>query len=366
MKISIITVSYNSAKTIEQTIKSVISQSHREVEYIIIDGGSTDGTIEIIEKYSKNIDFWVSEPDEGIYAAMNKGVKKATGDIVAFLNSDDWYVETALEIVNSYFFKDDIDILMGWANMIANDEVVALRKINIESIFYSTPCCHQACFAKKSVFDEIGEFDLKYVICADHDWMLRAYNAGTKIKCVNDIFVNYRLGGESGKRIEKGAKEHKEIAYTNAICSGRQELIPLIEEQYEQKMKNYEIDSLLEQELENDKDKLKQILGLKDSYYIWGTGYYGWKCYELFKKADINIVAFVDNSKKKKELYGYPVISPDMISQTVNVCVATPKYEMEIVLQMEGIGIAPERYTTFTLMREKILRYTEDDIKENL
>lgn len=98
LKISIITVSYNAAKTIEQTIQSVVNQTYDNIEYIIIDGGSTDGTVDIIKKYEDKIAYWVSEPDKGIYDAMNKGILKASGEYIYFLGADDWlYNESVME-----------------------------------------------------------------------------------------------------------------------------------------------------------------------------------------------------------------------------------------------------------------------------
>ena len=107
MKLSIITVSLNNKDTIEQTIRSVLSQTYNNVEYIVIDGGSTDGTVDIIKKYEDKISYWVSESDKGIYDAMNKGIRKATGDIVGILNADDFYVdENVLEKVVKCFEKE--------------------------------------------------------------------------------------------------------------------------------------------------------------------------------------------------------------------------------------------------------------------
>lgn len=113
LKISIITVCLNSVKTIEQTIRSVIMQDYDNLEYIIIDGGSTDGTMDIIRKYENYFSYWISEPDNGIYDAMNKSLKVCTGDVVAFLNSDDWYDNNVLKRVNSYFEENDVDIVSG-------------------------------------------------------------------------------------------------------------------------------------------------------------------------------------------------------------------------------------------------------------
>ena len=114
IKISIITVSLNADQTIEKAIKSVLSQSYDNIEYILIDGGSTDKTVEIIRKYEENIDYWISEPDSGIYDAMNKGLDCCTGDIVAFLGSDDYYLDGVLEYVaNCFKNMDGLDVLCG-------------------------------------------------------------------------------------------------------------------------------------------------------------------------------------------------------------------------------------------------------------
>lgn len=113
--ISVITVSYNAVSTIEQTILSVINQTYSNIEYIIIDGGSTDGTIDIIRRYEDKIAYWVSEPDRGIYDAMNKGASKANGEYIAFLNSDDWYELDAVSII-AQFADGKTDLISGIIN----------------------------------------------------------------------------------------------------------------------------------------------------------------------------------------------------------------------------------------------------------
>lgn len=118
--ISVITVSYNAVTTIEQTILSVINQTYSNIEYIIIDGGSTDGTVDIIRKYADRIAYWVSEPDKGIYDAMNKGTKKANGEYIAFLNSDDWYELDAVSII-AQFADGKNDLISGIIKLYKND-----------------------------------------------------------------------------------------------------------------------------------------------------------------------------------------------------------------------------------------------------
>ena len=112
-KITIITVVKNNKQSIERCIKSVIKQKYKNIEYIVVDGNSSDGTKQIINKYKSKIDFYVSENDLGIWDAMNKGISLSTGDIIGFLNSDDFYYENALEIVSDYFEKKEIDFLFG-------------------------------------------------------------------------------------------------------------------------------------------------------------------------------------------------------------------------------------------------------------
>ena len=117
--ISVITVSYNAVSTIEQTILSVINQTYSNIEYIIIDGGSTDGTIDIIRRYEDKIAYWVSEPDRGIYDAMNKGASKANGEYIAFLNSDDWYELDAVSII-AQFADGKTDLISGIIKLYKN------------------------------------------------------------------------------------------------------------------------------------------------------------------------------------------------------------------------------------------------------
>ena len=188
MKFSIITVCYNSAKTIEQTIQSVLLQDYDELEYIIVDGGSTDGTTAVIEQYRKKISVYISEPDRGLYDAMNKGINRASGDVVAFLNSDDWYERGTLEKVREYFDHNEVDIVSGnmymWTNRVCSRYGVDRK--NRENVFFESIYPQPALFVKRELYLRFGGFDLTYKVAADTKWIMNAYVNGAEILCVDD------------------------------------------------------------------------------------------------------------------------------------------------------------------------------------
>lgn len=218
-KISIITVSFNAVVTIEQTILSVINQEFKDYEYIIIDGGSTDGTVDILKKYHDKITFWVSEPDNGIYDAMNKGVKIAKGEFVGILNSDDWYEIGALKkVVNYIDSNSNVDVFHGLLRIIKveNNEPSLIRghySFNLNNGMIE----HPTCFVKRKLFDTIGGFDLSYKSAADYDWMLKVRNEGASFLLIPEILANFRTGGMSDS--SKGALEEVLIKKNFGIYS---------------------------------------------------------------------------------------------------------------------------------------------------
>ena len=182
LKISVITPSFNSEKTIEKTILSVISQKQSCIlEYIIIDGGSTDKTCEIIQQYAEDINIFISEPDLGAYDAMNKGVCLATGDIIGIINSDDWYQDGAIEIVEKFSKSLDIDVLYSPIdNYFEGEYVATFYPGDLEHLPIRFTLNHPSCFIKKSAYDLIGLYNLQYKIAADYDLILRLFLAGLK------------------------------------------------------------------------------------------------------------------------------------------------------------------------------------------
>ena len=225
-KISVITVCYNSEKDIEKTIGSVLSQSYPNIEYIIIDGKSTDHTLDIIDKYRTRIAKIISEKDAGIYDAMNKGVKSSTGEILYFLNSDDsFYDNNVIQNVADKFNQDkQIDIVRGkvqFANIPEDDQVIfndhqfAELKTR-KDLFTKLYFCHQAIFAKRKLFDAIGLFNTKYKLVADLDWFLRCCRAQVRMEYLDRFIALYNVQGLGYQKQREAIKERIFMIFKNS------------------------------------------------------------------------------------------------------------------------------------------------------
>jgi glycosyltransferase involved in cell wall biosynthesis len=215
LSVSIITICLNSESTIEITINSVISQTYPHIEYIIIDGGSTDNTLEIIQQYRSKIHLFISEKDRGIYDAMNKGVDRASGDIIYFLNSGDYFynknvIETMAEQMEEF---EDTGIFIGDTILYdteSEERISGFRQDKIEYI--ARVVNHQAIFARNSVFEKIGGFDIKYKIYSDYDWLLRAlFKFDIKVKYIPVPVSRYLKGGLSDTKWKEFIFERREI-----------------------------------------------------------------------------------------------------------------------------------------------------------
>lgn len=188
--ISIITVVYNAVTTIEETILSVINQTYNNIEYIIIDGGSQDGTIDIIKKYANRITYWISEPDKGIYNAMNKGIEIANGEWIIFMNSGDtFYSSTVIaDIIKS--INNDVDVIYGNTNLIYKDEAIIDKPQAFVSENDYMPFCHQSSIIKAELIKKY-KFDEKYKICADRNLFYNVFKLGGKFQYVEVTIANY-------------------------------------------------------------------------------------------------------------------------------------------------------------------------------
>ena len=219
-KISIITVCYNSEKTIESTIQSVIAQDYPNIEYIIVDGRSDDRTMQIAEQYKAHIAKKISEPDKGLYDAMNKGIQMATGDIIGILNSDDlFFTDSIISDVAAVFAGNpEIDAVYGnIAYFAANNEDKKVRawvtKPYYDNFFDDGEVPpHPSLFVKKSVYDAIGGYYPNFKISSDYEFMFRAFKVnGYRAYHLNQFIVNMRVGGESTKSLRNVLIGNKEV-----------------------------------------------------------------------------------------------------------------------------------------------------------
>ena len=215
--ITVITIVYNGDKHLEQTIQSVINQSCVNVEYIVIDGGSTDGTLDIIRQYDAWIDYWVSEPDKGIADAMNKGLSLATGEYIVFIHADDYFESSdSIKTTIQQSHRADIivcDILYG-----TDLKKLSPRGFNFW-INFKTGVYHQAALCRHEVFNSIGGFDTDFKIAMDYDFFLRAYLHGLTIHKVPTVLSVMRDTGISSQTdwqsLERRFNEEKMVHHRN-------------------------------------------------------------------------------------------------------------------------------------------------------
>ena len=200
-KCSIITVCFNSEKSIENTIKSVLSQTYGNIEYIIVDGGSSDSTVNIIKKYEPLFEGrlrWVSEKDDGIYYAMNKGIDMSTGDLIGILNSDDTYEPDAVEKMCNAYKMGKPSVLYGIMRVFDGDRFLRERIVSHKELPQNM-ICHPACFVSRDVYEKYGKFNTKYVSAADYELMIRYSNIPEIEFCpVHEVISNFHIGGMSG------------------------------------------------------------------------------------------------------------------------------------------------------------------------
>lgn len=197
MKMTIITIVFNDKNHIEQTIRSIIDQQIPHIEYIIIDGGSTDGTVEIIEKYLAHIDLFVSEKDEGIVDAFNKGIRKATGDMIGLVNSGDFLEKGALKKVSDLSQQSNAGVIYGNMQYWLDGKKEYVYKADHHMLPQFMSLNHPAVFVKKEIYDTYGLFDEAYTLAMDYDLMLRLYTQHVKFIYINEILSNMSLGGVS-------------------------------------------------------------------------------------------------------------------------------------------------------------------------
>lgn len=354
LKVSIITVSYNAAETIEQTIRSVLQQSYRNIEYIVVDGFSTDGTQEIIEKYKNEIVHYVSEPDAGIYDAMNKGISLAAGDIVGIINSDDWYEPDAVAKIVSEYEKTPADVVYGEIWLI--DKEGNRTGCTRQSVLPP----HPSMFVKREAYRKYGVFDTAYQIAADYDLMLRLLVHGASFSHLEEPIANFRQTGVSNTRLFERAEETYQVGLKYV------ERCPDYILNRERMEESHNI-SLFVHIVENEPEKIYKILDrnlntLNKGVAVWGTGEWGSRFYSLLSRWDVSILYWIDNDERKwnTEWKGIKVVQPDMLKTgTVNVIVANRKHQREICNQLQSYLNPDLFWLTLDEIQDAVLAATD-------
>ena len=210
MKISIITVVLNNVENIEECIKSVLDQTYKNIEYIIIDGGSTDGSIDIIRNYGDKIAYWISEPDQGIYDALNKGIRMARGDVIGILHSDDLFADNfVVETVVNCFFRNGVDSCYGDLVYVSRDDTQKVARywkadeFKREKFKFGWMPPHPTFFVKRIMYERYGLFNLAMGTAADYELMLRfLFKHRISTIYIPKILVKMRIGGKSNKALK--------------------------------------------------------------------------------------------------------------------------------------------------------------------
>jgi len=226
MKISLITATYNSAETLRDTMRSVLSQTFKDIDYIIVDGNSKDDTMDIVKELEPEFEGrlrWVSEPDRGIYDAMNKGVRMAQGDIVGILNSDDFFAsDDVLKKVDDAFTKNPTiegvyaDVrYVDWNDTGKTVRMFSGKDFRREKLCWGKMPPHPSFYVRRECYDRYGLYSLDYPICADYDMFVKMiWEGDIKTLYVDDVFVNMRSGGTSSN----GIGVHRKIMRERMRC----------------------------------------------------------------------------------------------------------------------------------------------------
>ena len=215
--ISIVTICFNSANTVEETIKSVLGQDYPLLDYVIIDGESTDGTVDILSRYKHRFGYFCSEPDNGISDAFNKGIKNAKGDIICIINSDDILLPGALNAVAEYY-EEGVDIYRG--NVIIRNKETGFSGRDIPSMKFPlmpffVNVDHQGTFVTAQAHKKWGYYDTKFKYMMDHDFLARCYQGGAKFKYMPVDVAEFRLGGVSVASIRQKKYDLEHIVLNN-------------------------------------------------------------------------------------------------------------------------------------------------------
>ena len=350
-KISIITACYNAEKTIEQTIQSVVNQTYDNIEYIIVDGASTDGTMDIVRKYEEQVDIIISEPDEGIYDAFNKGAKVATGDYIQYLNADDYLI--ADDVINgvSIFIKNNNNPVLVYGGILIINEDTGYKRLRnkqfmLVDIQRGEMIPHPATFLNRDILLEMELFDTQYVIAADYNLICKVYKKySDSILHHSKIISAFRVGG-----ISSDFKNKKRVSI---------EVKKVVSHHF--KNHSYEVqeisnESFLKKWLEK---KLFESIGIGDvlkkknigTVTLWGTGELSVMIFKELCNKGINVLFYIDNNKEKHNLTmnNIPIMPPEYLKEHYSeidcmIMSFEGRHEESVLKQIEAYNLPTELF----------------------
>ena len=333
IKVSIITPCLNSAGTIKDTIESVLNQTYGNIEYIIVDGASTDRTVAIIDEYctvSKGRLKYISERDNGIYDAMNKGIMLAAGDVIGIINSDDWYVPDAVEKAVGCFEKTGAGVVYGEIWVI--NEKNEWEYHTAHNLFPP----HPSTFIRRAVYQKYGLYDTKYRIAADRDLLLHFMTKQVQFAHVDEILANFRKTGISNTNSMECAKETYEI---NRKYLGKCPENILSKKAVEEKYTRDKFLYVSKKRPEIIRNILSTYYNISDGLVIFGVGACGKELEVILRMCDIPIRFLVDNDEKKwgLELNGKKIFSPEILRYgSAHVIVTVAGFQADICEQLQS------------------------------
>lgn len=331
IKISIITVCYNSGKTIRKTIESVLSQEYTNIEYIIIDGKSTDRTLDIVNEYKDAIAQIISEPDDGIYDAMNKGIRNCSGDYIAIINSDDYfYNEHVMEEFVKEAEQKGSDIIYG--DLFHIDDVslkyISNKYITVGEIRRGANICPQCMLFKRDIYYKIGFFNTKYKLAADFEWLLRAIATKIKISYIEKPICYFSLSGVSTLKNEMVLKEIYDIV---CLEIGEQD-----KDFYENMKYEYALSQMTKYDICEYARNICRLVNDRD-LYLYGAGNHLKRAVDVCQRAEINVLGIIDQNRKNSVLQNFRVFhSIDKIEKSSCVFITSTRYYDEMAEILRG------------------------------
>ena len=348
-RISIVLPVLNMCDSVGRAIESVINQKYDNKELLVLDGGSTDGTVDVIAKYKDYIDYYISEKDGGSSAAIAHNLSRVTGDYVAVLGVDDWYEPGAFSALNKSYQKEKADVYYGNHNEIMSDGQVVMKsseKIDLDTVYYQCPFNTNAAFVKPLLLKHYySEYWIKHKyeldMASDHYLWLVLYRMGCKFSFIQseNAIVNFNMSGRSNSNMAKLCKQNKNVMlyvlspddpdYDNRVricdkyCTTRL------------------CRNVLEMHNETNKQKLQQLLrkylDIKDRYVIFGAGHMGLDAYDVLCFAGIHAEYYIDNYTHTylDNLNGISIYRPEKLKTETNltVVIASVGYEKEMEKQ---------------------------------